>query len=376
MARAAKSTATVLTRRALNRTLLGRQLLLERVVRPAEDVIEHLVGMQAQEPFDPYLALWSRIESFDPQELSTLIEDRRAVRGSTLRTTLHLMTARDFLTLRPVLQDVLERAWRSSPFAKDLVGLDLAEVVAAGRELVEAEPLTTAQLARALTGRWPDRVANSLAYASRFLLPIVQVPPRGVWGKKAAPRATTAEVWLGEPLATDTAADEALMRYLAAFGPATVSDMRTWSWLTGLRAVVERLRPRLRVFRDEAGRELFDVEDGLLVDPDVPAPIRFLPTYDNIFLSHDDRSRILIERMTVPDLIWRGGVLIDGFISGAWRIRREKRSARMTIELVTPVTGATRAELEEEAARAFAFVAPDAEARDIEIVRATWLDSG
>ena len=367
--------APVLSRRALNRTLLGRQLLLERVDRPAESVIEHLVGMQAQEPLDPYLALWSRVDGFDPQELSALIEERRAVRGSTLRTTLHLMTGRDFLRLRPVLQDVLERAWRSSPFAKDLVGLDLAEVVAAGRELVEAEPLTTAQLATALAARWPDRVPNSLAYASRFLLPIVQVPPRGVWGKKAAPKATTAQVWLGQPLATETAADDAVLRYLAAFGPASVADIRIWSWLTGLREVVDRLRPRLRTFRDEAGRELFDIEDGLLVDPDVPAPIRFLPQYDNIFLSHDDRSRILIEKMTVPDLIWRGGVLIDGFISGAWRIRREKGRATMTIELVPPVTGAQRVELEEEAARAFAFVADDVETRDVEIVQASWLDS-
>ena len=375
MARARTSTAPILTRRALNRTLLGRQLLLERVERPAEEVIEHLVGMQAQEPPDPYLALWSRIEGFDPGELSTLIETRRAVRGSTLRTTLHLMTARDFLALRPVLQDVLERAWRSSPFAKDLVGLDLAEVVAAGRELVEAEPLTTAQLAKALAERWPDRVPNSLAYASRFLLPIVQVPPRGLWGKKAAPKATTAEVWLGQPLGTETAADDAVLRYLAAFGPATVADIRVWSWLTGLREVVERLRPRLRVFRDEAGRELFDIEDGLFVDGDAPAPIRLLPTYDNIFLSHDDRSRILIERVAVPDLIWRGGVLIDGFISGAWRIRREKRRATMTIELVTPVRGAQRAELEAEATRAFAFVAPDMETRDVEIVDASWLES-
>lgn len=370
----AKSDAPLLTRRALNRTLLGRQLLLERVARPAESVIEHLVGMQAQEPPDPYLALWSRIEGFDPQELSTLIETRRAVRGSTLRTTLHLMTARDFLTLRPVLQDVLERAWRSSPFARDLVGLDLEEVVAAGRELVEAEPLTTAQLAKALAERWPDRVPNSLAYASRFLLPIVQVPPRGLWGKKAAPKATTAQVWLGQPLGTETAADGAVLRYLAAFGPATVADIRIWSWLTGLRAVVDRLRPRLRTFRDEVGRELFDVEDGLLVDPDVPAPIRLLPQYDNIFLSHDDRSRILFERMTVPDLIWRGGILVDGFISGAWRIRREKRQATMTIELVTPVSSAQRGELEDEAARAFAFAAPEMETRDIEILKASWIE--
>jgi hypothetical protein len=362
----------VLSRRALNRTLLGRQLLLERVRRPAEDVIEHLVGMQAQEPLDPYVGLWTRIEGFDPAELSTLIEDRRAVRGSTLRTTLHLMTARDFLALRPVLQDVLERAWRSSPFAKDLEGLDLAEVVAAGRELLDTEPLTTAELAKVLAGRWPDRTPNSLAYASRFLLPIVQVPPRGLWGKKAAPRALTAQTWLGQPLGTETAPDDAVLRYLAAFGPATVADIRIWSWLTGLRAVVERLRPRLRTFRDEADRELFDVEDGLLVDEAVPAPIRFLPQYDNIFLSHHDRSRILIERMTVPDLIWKGGVLIDGLISGAWRIRREKGRAVMTIELVTPVTGAPRVELEEEAGRLVAFVAADAETRDVRIIPASW----
>lgn len=372
MARRTVDGAPVLSRRALNRTLLGRQLLLERVDRPATAVIEHLVGMQAQEPIDPYVALWTRIEAFDPQELSALIEERRAVRGSTLRTTLHLMTARDFLALRPVLQDVLERAWRSSPFAKDLVGVDLAELLAAGRKFVEAEPITTAQLAKLLAERWPDRVPNSLAYASRFLLPIVQVPPRGLWGKKAGPKATTAQVWLGQELATETAADEAILRYLAAFGPATVADMRIWSWLTGLREVVDRLRPRLRTYRDEAGRELFDVEDGLFVDPDVPAPVRFLPQYDNIFLSHDDRSRILIERMTVPGLIWRGGVMVDGFISGAWRIRREKRVATMTIELVTKVTPAQRLEIEEEATRLFAFLHADAETRDIQIVDATW----
>jgi hypothetical protein len=362
----------VLSRRALNRTLLGRQLLLERVARPAEAVIEHLVGMQAQEPIDPYVGLWTRIEGFDPAELSALIEERRAVRGSTLRTTLHLMTGRDFLALRPVLQDVLERAWRGSSFAKDLVGLDLAEVVAAGRELVEAEPLTTAELATSLADRWPDRTPNSLAYASRFLLPIVQVPPRGLWGKKAGPKATTAQVWLGQPLGTDTAADDAVLRYLAAFGPATVSDIRIWSWLTGLREVVERLRPRLRTFRDEAGRELFDVPDGLLVDPDVPAPIRFLPQYDNIFLSHEDRSRILVERITVADLAWKGGVLIDGFVSGAWRIRREKGRATMTIELAVPPAGAPRTEIEAEGTRLFEFLAGDADVRDLRIVEGDW----
>jgi len=339
---------------------------------PAEAVIEHLVGMQAQEPIDPYVGLWTRVADFDPMELSGLIEGRRAVRGSTLRTTLHLMTARDFLTLRPILQDVLERAWRSSPFAKDLVGLDLDEVVAAGRAWLDKEPLTTAQLATLLAERWPDRTPNSLAYASRFLLPIVQVPPRGLWGKKAGPKALTVQTWLGRPLETATAADDAVLRYLAAFGPATVSDIRIWSWLTGLRAVVERLRPQLRTYRDEAGRELFDVADGVFVDPDVPAPIRFLPQYDNIFLSHDDRSRILVEKMTVPDLVWKGGVLIDGFVAAAWRIRRDKLRATMRIEHVHPITAEQHLEIEEEATRLFAFLAADAETRDVQIVAASW----
>jgi hypothetical protein len=148
--------------------------------------------------------------------------------------------------------------------------------------------------------------------------------------------------------------------------------MRIWSWLTGLREVVERLRPRLRTFRDEAGRELFDVPDGLMVDPDVPAPIRFLPQYDNIFLSHDDRSRILVERIKVADLVWKGGVIIDGFISGAWRIRREKGRATMTIELAIPVAGAARAELEDEGTRLLEFLAADTEARELRIFQGEW----
>jgi hypothetical protein len=151
-----------------------------------------------------------------------------------------------------------------------------------------------------------------------------------------------------------------------------VADIRIWSWLTGLRAVVERLRPRLRTFRDEHGRELFDVEDGLLVDPDVPAPIRFLPQYDNVFLSHDDRSRILVRKVTVPDLVWKGGILIDGFVAATWRILREKHRATMTIELVEPVTGAQRVELEAEGTRLLGFVAFDADERDLRVVDAEW----
>jgi len=363
-------TDTVLSRRALNRTLLTRQLLLERVRRPALHVVERLVGMQAQEPIDPYVGLWSRIAGFDPSELSDAIEERKAVRMGLLRGTLHLVTARDALAQYPILADVMTRSWRSSPFAKQLVGVDLDAVLARARALLEERPMTPSELGVAMAPGWPDRDAPSLAYAARFMLPLVQVPPRGLWGRTSRPTNTTAEAWLGASMAPDPSIDDLLLRYLAAFGPASVADMRVWSWLTGLREVVERLRPRLRTFRDEGGRELFDVEDGVIADPDLAVPIRFLPQYDNVFLSHDDRSRINGEMSWGVDFGWKGVVLIDGGISAAWRVRRDGKAAVMTIGLGRPLTATEQAELEEEAERLLAFVAADAASREVVFVDA------
>jgi hypothetical protein len=358
----------VLSRRTLNRTLLARQLLLERVRRPALEVVEHLVGMQAQEPPDPYVGLWTRIEAFDPLELSRSIEERQAVRMGHLRGTLHLITARDALAQYPILADVMARSWRSSPFVKRLVGVDMDAVLTRARELLEARPMTPSEVGAALSPGWPDRDAPSLAYAARFLLPLVQVPPRALWGRTGRPTNTTAEAWLGASMSAEPSIDDLVLRYLAVFGPATVSDIRIWSWLTGLREVVDRLRPRLRTFRDEAGRELFDVEDGLIADEGLPAPIRFLPQYDNVFLSHDDRSRILVDDVTIEELAWKGGVLIDGYLSAAWRIRRDKQAATMTVTLYVPATGEQRAEIEAEGERLLGFVAADAEKREIQLV--------
>jgi DNA glycosylase AlkZ-like len=359
--------AAVLSRRTLNRTLLARQLLLERVRRPALEVIELLVGMQAQEPPDPYVGLWTRIEGFDPIELSRLIEERQAVRMGLLRGTLHLVSAPDAVAQYPILADVMARSWRSSPFAKQLVGVDLDAVLARARELVEERPMTPAELGTMLSPIWPDRDAPSLAYAARFLLPLVQVPPRGLWGRTGRPTNTTAEAWLGSSMVAEPDIDDLVLRYLAVFGPATVADMRVWSWLTGLREVVDRLRPRLRRFRDQAGRELFDVEDGLIADEGLTAPIRFLPQYDNVFLSHDDRSRILVDDVTIDELAWKGGVLIDGYVSAAWRIRREKKAATMTVTLYVPVTEEQHAEIEAEGERLLTFMTPDAETRAIHL---------
>jgi hypothetical protein len=284
----------VLDARALNRALLLRQLLLERSKMSAAEAIEWLVGLQAQIPADPYLALWSRLEHFKTDDLSKLLIDRKAVRMGLMRATIHLVTARDALALRPILQPALERTFQTgSPFGRQLVGVDMERLLTIGRGLVDERPRTAAELRPILHKRWPKRDRESLVMAMSYLLPLVQVTPRGVWGASAQPRRTTVEAWLGRPLSKRRSPDEMVLRYLAAFGPATTGDTRTWSGLSGLPAVFERLRPRLRTFRDERGRELFDVPDGPLPDPETPAPVRFLPVYDNIVLSHDDRARVV-----------------------------------------------------------------------------------
>jgi hypothetical protein len=357
----------ILGRRALNRALLERQLLVRRASLPVADAIEHLVGMQAQAPRAPYVALWSRLEAFEPGQLESLIEERRAVRAAAMfRTTIHLVTAADALAMRPILQGVAERGFMSgSPFGRQLAGMSIDEVLAAGHALVAERPRSTAELSRILHERWPERDATSLAMAFRYLVPLVQVPPRGLWNRSGGPVFATTEGWLGEPLASETAPDALVLRYLAAFGPASIADVSAWSWLTNLRPVLERLQPTLRTFRDENGRELFDVADGPLPDPDTPAPPRFLPEYDNVLLSHKDRARITERDRKIPWPAGDGGrmgtFLIDGFTAGTWRFDRATDAGRSTLTVESWEALAPRdlAALEGEAAALLAFLAPD-----------------
>jgi len=338
---------------------------------PALDEIEHLVGMQAQAPRAPYLALWSRLAAFAPAELEALVEERRVVRAAgMLRTTIHLVSAADALAMRPVLQrSVVERGFRSgSPFARKLVGLPIEEVIAFGRELLTERPRSTAEMGRLLGERWPDRDAVSLAMAVRYLVPLVQVPPRGLWSRSSPPKFAVLENWLARSLASETAPDAFVLRYLAAFGPATVADVATWSWLTEVRPVMERLRADLLVFQDERGRELFDVPDGLLPDSETPAPPRFLPEYDNVLLSHKDRTRITDRDRKVPWPAGDGGrmgtFLVDGFTAGTWRVDRVGGRATLAMAPWEPVSPADRSAVDLEAAGLLDFVAPE-DAHDV-----------
>jgi hypothetical protein len=361
----AAAASGVLGSRDLNRALLARQFLLAPPEpRGVLETVEHLVGMQAQAPFPPYYGLQSRIAGFRPADLAELIENRTVVRIALMRGTIHLVSARDCLPLRRLTQPMLDRVFRTN-HGKRLPGVDLTAVAAVGREIVESEPMTFSQLGDALAKRWPDYPPADLAQAVRTHVPLVQVPPRAVWGRSGQSLHTSAESWLGRS-ERETEQDLAWLvtRYLAAFGPATVRDIQAWSGLTGLRAAVDALRPDLVTFRTESGAELFDLPDAPRPPGDTPAPVRLIAEFDNLVLSHADRTRIISEdhraRLYTVNGIFPGTVLVDGFVVGKWRLTTARATAALTIELWTPVSRADRSALEAEAARLLDFAAPDA----------------
>jgi len=349
------ATAPVLGTRALNRATLERQLLLRRSPLTAKAAVGHLLGLQAQNVKPPYYALAARLDGFIPQELSGLMADREVVRIVTMRSTIHTHTADDCLTLRPLVQPARDRELVN--FRKGLAGVDLDRLAALARELVEAEPRTMKQLREALLPEWPDADPQSLGIAARCRLPLVQVTPRGLWGRSGQVALTTAEHWLGRPAAPTPAPDATVLRYLAAFGPASVRDMQTWAGLTRLRDAFERLRPQLITFRDENGVELFDLPDAPRPDADTPAPPRFLPEFDNLLLSHADRTRVVPPeywgRSWVGNMVHRT-LLVDGFLAGVWRLEE----GALVVEPFGRLSKAQRAEVVEEGERLLGIMHP------------------
>jgi hypothetical protein len=359
----------VLTARALNRATLARQLLLQRTSQDPAEVVTHLVGMQAQNPLDPYLALWSRLIDFDPEAFGRLVEKRELVRIVLMRSTIHLVTADDALFLRPIMQPVIDAEMtRHSEYAPLLRGVDMAPVVAFAHPLLAETPMPLQKLRAVLAERFPKLPTAAITYACRNYIPLVQIPPRGVWGKKLQVTSTPLDSWLGQPLRTDATIDEAVLRYLTAFGPALVADAAAWSRLTGFREVFDRLRPQLQVFTDENGREVFDLPDAPRPDPDVLAPVRFLPEYDNVLLSHADRSRFGADAQLFASALgaFRGSVLVDGVVRAIWKSRLDKDTGVATATIHhLPLTPADWAAVEVEGRAAVEFWHPEAGTHDV-----------
>jgi hypothetical protein len=359
-------TADALSLRALNRATLACQLLLERSDLGPIEAVDHLVGMQAQLPMNPYTGLWSRLRDFDPVELGRLITDRGLVRIVLMRTTIHLVSADDCLYLRPLVQPALAgELTRHREHAPKLRGVDLAPVLAFATRILGDRPHTGPELRAGLATQFPDHDPAALAYACRNNLALVQVPPRGVWGRTSQVTVATAESWLGRPLAADPSIDDVVLRYFGAFGPVSVADVAAWSGLTGFREVLERLRPRLRAFRDPGGRELFDLPEAPRPDPDTPAPPRFLPEYDNIMLSHADRSRLASDdhrRAWATGQI-EGSVLDDGFGVATWSLDRDRAAGRtaLVVDHIVPLSKPSKAAIEAEGRRLLQFLDSGAE---------------
>lgn len=349
--------------RARNRALLARQLLLSRVSLSPVRAVERLVGMQAQTPRSPYLGLWSRLQAFDPGALSRAIETRKLVRIALMRSTIHLVSAADAMLLRPLVVPILMRELANPTYRGHLVGLDLAELAAEARRLLDEQPRTPAQLGAALAERWPDRDRRSLAHAARSVLPLVQVPPRALWQRSGATTLATAEHWLGRPVRTDATWDEVAVRYLGAFGPATVADLVAWCRIPRQAEVFARLRPRLRVLHDERGRELFDLPRAPRPPATTPAPPRFLPDFDNVLLSHADRNHVIADRhrsaIQSTNGVLPGTLLVDGWVAATWSVETDAGWARLVIRPLEDITG-QRDAVRDEGRALLGLLSPDA----------------
>lgn len=359
------------TRRFLNRALLARQLLLRRKKLTPVQAIEHLIGLQAQNPDPPYIGLWTRLQRFGTDELSALMSDRKVVRIALMRSTIHLVSAKDCMALRQVMQPVLQPHVKMA-FGSKVVGPEELRLAEFARALMHEKPRTWAELGQQLSQRWPGIRPEALARAVRSMLPLVQVPPRGLWGASGPAAHTTAEHWLGQTNAPGASIEAIIRRYLSAFGPATVNDVQAWSGLTRLREVLERMRPELLVLRDDDGRELFDMPDAPRPDADTPAPARFLPEYDNLLLAHADRSRIIADghRAAVYSVngIISSTVLVDGFVRATWKITAQKGRATLTITPLSRIATTDRVVIAEEGERLLRFVAAHTPVLDVKFV--------
>ncbi|TDW60878.1 winged helix DNA-binding domain-containing protein [Kribbella pratensis] len=356
---------SVLSAKAVNRATLARQVLLEREQTSAVDVVGRLAGMQGQEPKHPYVGLWSRITGFEEAELDRAVLDRTVVRATMFRGTLHLVTAADYLRFRTTVSPVLEAGLKV--LGDRGAGLEPDKVVAAAEKLLAKEPLTFTEVRDALQEQFPEVNERALGFCTRMLVPLVMYPADVRWSWTANSRFTPAEEWIGKKLHKRAEPLELVTRYLQAFGPATPADFQTWSGLQKAKPLFDELD--LATFTDEAGKTLYDVPDGPRPDEDTPAPVRFLPEFDNVLLSHAKRERIIADEhkphVFTKNLRVKATYLVDGLVAGLWTAEKKRGVATLTVTPFGKLLKKTQAELEREGAALIRFLEPDAKTHEV-----------
>jgi hypothetical protein len=325
------------TTRALNRATLARQLLLRRSRVTVPQAVDRLCAMQAQAPNAPYVGLWSRLESFDRAQLTQALERRQVTRSTLFRATVHLVSAAN----QPAFARLTHDQWRED-FVRE--GLPLDEMIERVERLAENGTFSYGELEAAMPELGERR------FRVRCLTPLVHVPPSGTW-RSPRIKLTTARRWLGIEAPDAAEAAKALINsYLEAFGPAARADVLRFSGLRvgAIDPALEALDGDLRRFEDEQGRELLDLQRAPRPSADTPVPVRFLPKWDALLLSHDDRTRVLPEEYR--STVIKGGdvletFLVDGFVAGSWRFR----NGEVEIEPFSPLPRSVRRDLDDEA---------------------------
>ncbi|MFB9201288.1 winged helix DNA-binding domain-containing protein [Nonomuraea spiralis] len=342
----------VLSAGVLNRTTLDRQLLLARSGLSPLEAVGRLVALQGQDVNAPYIGLWTRLAAFTQDDLTALLYGRQVVRGSLLRGTQHLTPADDYVWIRPLVQRALSRAARAT-VGRTMPGVDPEELERLARGHLTGRTLTRPRLRDLLRERWPEADPTALAFSPQGLLPIVHTPPNGTWGRGGATPFTLAEEWLGRSLDPEPSVERLVVRYLAAFGPAGVMDVQMWSGLTRLRPVLESMH-FLQKYQDSEGRVLYDLPDAPLVPEDAPAPVRFLPAFDNLIVAFADRGRLMTPeqraQVCVGSLV-HPTFLVGGTVGGMWDLE----DGVLTLRPFRPLSDGVAEELAAEGARLLAF---------------------
>jgi hypothetical protein len=336
-----------LTERELNRALLARQMLLERVSAPLPRVLERMGGLQAQYAPSMYIGLWSRVERLERDAVTRGLERRSIVQASMMRATIHLVSKRDYWPFVVGIRRGL-REWWLRTHGRDIPRREIAANDRKVRRALRGKTLSRAELEQAIGRRW--------ASAGVFV-DLVRVPPSGTWERRRADLFALAEEWVGpEDASEDEGIERLVRRYLQGFGPARPTEIADWASLdvSTTRRALERLD--LRRFQDEQGKELVDLPRLGLPDADTPAPARFLPVWDATLLVHARRTQILPEKyrarvfnVKTPNSV--NTFLVDGQVAGTWRYEK----GRVTLEPFGQLAKADRAELDEEAERLAAF---------------------